>query len=63
MIAPLGTDVNNDNLDTVEGTNGAVPRQNKKSGRSPMDIIDLTECCVGFVFCSGGSPSTGTRLT
>ena len=61
--APLGTDVNIESFDTVLGSKGELPRQHKKSGRSPMDIICFTECWVGLVFCSGGLPIVGTRDT
>mmetsp|Transcript_12366 Transcript_12366/g.25115 ORF Transcript_12366/g.25115 Transcript_12366/m.25115 type:complete len:113 (-) Transcript_12366:748-1086(-) len=52
-MAPRGTEVNKDNFDTVLGSNGLLPRQQRKSGRNPICIICFTECCVGLVFLFG----------
>mmetsp|Transcript_11492 Transcript_11492/g.39964 ORF Transcript_11492/g.39964 Transcript_11492/m.39964 type:complete len:276 (+) Transcript_11492:1467-2294(+) len=44
-------------------SSGSVERHASRSGARPRERSAWTECCVGLVFCSPTTPSTGTRLT
>mmetsp|Transcript_28343 Transcript_28343/g.71102 ORF Transcript_28343/g.71102 Transcript_28343/m.71102 type:complete len:242 (+) Transcript_28343:915-1640(+) len=47
----------------VSSSSGRSLRHTIRSGDSPIDARFFTPCCVGFVFCSPTTPSSGTRLT
>mmetsp|Transcript_55573 Transcript_55573/g.176451 ORF Transcript_55573/g.176451 Transcript_55573/m.176451 type:complete len:341 (-) Transcript_55573:447-1469(-) len=47
----------------VDSSRWHVLRTARRSGARPRERKVMTECCVGFVFCSFDSPSTGTRDT
>jgi hypothetical protein len=45
------------------GEMGAALRHTITSGWMPRLRSSVTECCVGFVFCSPAGPMNGTRVT
>ena len=58
-----GTWQNRASLSLTALSRGASDRHARKFGAMPRERSTLTECCVGFVFCSPTTPRTGTRET
>ncbi|OPY27136.1 MAG: hypothetical protein A4E31_01274 [Methanomassiliicoccales archaeon PtaU1.Bin030] len=60
--ASKGTSQNREILRFMEYSRGSAALATITSGWIPMERSSLTECCVGFVFCSPTVPSMGTNV-